>query len=180
MKRVVSLLPLTLLFLVGCAHTMKAPDAMATLEPRSGSNATGTVSFWDMGSGNVRIKIDMTGVPAGTHGFHVHEKGDCSAPDASSAGGHFNPTSMAHGAPDAEQPHHAGDLGNITADDKGEIHTTMNSRSVMLGSGNDSVMGKALVLHADRDDLTTQPSGNSGKRIACGVVEMGSMAHSMR
>ncbi|HVT04943.1 MAG TPA: superoxide dismutase family protein [Thermoanaerobaculia bacterium] len=178
MKQVVRILPLALLLLVGCAHAIKTPDAMATLEPRSGSNATGTVTFWDLGKGNVRVKVDMTGIPAGNHGFHVHEKGDCSALDASSAGGHFNPTSMAHGAPDVEA-HHAGDFGNVTADAKGEVHTTMTTRSITLGSGTDSVIGKALVLHADRDDLTTQPSGNAGKRIACGVVEMGAMAHSM-
>jgi len=171
MKQVTRILPLALVFLMGCAHMMKAPTATATLEAKSGSNAIGTVSFWDLGNGNVKVKVDMTGVPAGTHGFHVHEKGDCSAADGSSAGGHFNPTSMAHGSPSA-MPHHAGDFGNVTADDKGEIHTTMTTKSISLGTGPDSVIGKSLVLHADRDDLTTQPSGNAGKRIACGVVEM--------
>lgn len=164
-----ALVVLVLLVALRCA-TMQGPAATARLEPRSGSGASGTVTFTELADGSVRVKADLTGISPGVHGLHVHEKGDCSAPDASSAGEHFNPTSAPHG------PHamtsHAGDFGNVSADDRGEIHTRFTTRSVTLGQGERSVLGRAVVLHADPDDLTTQPSGNAGERIACGVVSV--------
>jgi len=159
-----------LLFILGCAHS-RGPMATATLDSTSGSTAKGMVHLTDAGEGNVEVQVDLTGVPPGVHGFHIHEKGDCGN-NAQAAGGHFNPTGMIHGAPDAVS-HHAGDWGNVTADDKGEVHTKFTTHSVSLKSGDaTSAVGHAIVLHANPDDLTSQPSGNAGARIACGVVQV--------
>jgi Cu-Zn family superoxide dismutase len=158
-----------ILFALGCAHS-KVPSAMATLAPSSGQTAKGTVHFTDAGDGNVEVQVDLTGVPPGTHGFHIHEKGDCGN-NGMNAGGHFNPMSMPHGAPDA-QSHHAGDFGNVTADANGEVHTRITTHSISLKSGETTnPIGRAVVLHEKADDLTTQPTGNAGARIACGVIE---------
>ena len=164
----------SLLVILGCAHS-RAPMAMVTLQPTSGQTAKGTVHFNDVGDGNIEVVADLTGVPPGVHGFHIHEKGDCGN-NAQNAGAHFNPTGMIHGAPDA-QSHHAGDFGNVTADANGEVHTRFTTHSISLKSG-DAInpVGRAVVLHEKADDLVTQPSGNAGARIACGVIEtMGHM-----
>ncbi len=157
------------LFALGCAH-MKRPMAMATLQPTTGQTAKGTVHFQDVGEGNVEVQVDLTGVPPGVHGFHVHEKGDCGN-NATNAGGHFNPTGMVHGAPDAVS-HHAGDFGNVTADANGEVHTRLTTHSISLKAGDaTNALGRAVVLHEKADDLVSQPSGNAGARIACGVIQ---------
>jgi len=157
------------LLAAACAHT-RAPMAMATLQPTEGNTAKGTVTFTDAGQGNVDVQIDLTGVPPGAHGFHVHEKGDCGN-NGLSAGGHFNPTGMIHGAPDALS-HHAGDLGNVTADANGEVHTHLTTHSISLTPGSSTnPVGHAVILHEKADDLMTQPTGNAGARIACGVIE---------
>jgi len=96
-------------------------------------------------------------------------KGDCSAPDAMSAGGHFNPTNMKHGAPDAEE-HHQGDLGNITADKSGKGTVTITLKGATLGEGDTSIAGKGFIIHAKADDMKTQPTGNAGDRVACGTI----------
>src|SRR6266550_3197241 len=154
---------------VGCAHS-NLPKAMATLQPSTDQTAKGTVHLTDAGEGNVDVQVDLTGVPPGTHGFHIHEKGDCGN-NGQNAGGHFNPTGMVHGAPDAVS-HHAGDFGNVTADANGEVHTRFTTHSVSLKSGEQTyAVGHAVVLHANPDDLTSQPSGNAGARIACGVIQ---------
>ena len=156
------------LLILGCAHT-RAPMAMATLDSTSGSTAKGTVHFTDAGDGNVEVQVDLTGVPPGNHGFHLHEKGDCGN-NAMNSGGHFNPTGMIHGAPDAVS-HHAGDFGNVTADANGEVHTRFTTHSISLKPGDPTnPVGHAVVLHANPDDLVSQPAGNAGARIACGVV----------
>jgi Cu-Zn family superoxide dismutase len=145
-----------------------AVTASAALKPASGSSISGTVRFTETPEG-VRVVADISGLAPGAHGFHVHEKGDCSDPEAKSAGGHFNPATQPHGAPDAAQ-RHAGDLGNLTADDAG--HATLESTdSVMKLSGPDSVIGRAVIVHAGADDFTTQPTGDAGGRVACGVIE---------
>ncbi len=175
MKKLV-LLTLVCLAAMSCAHAKNGPMAMATLAPTTGQTATGTVRFQDMGTDGTEVTIDLKNVPPGVHGFHIHEGNSC-ADDAKAAGGHFNPTSMPHAAPDAAS-HHSGDFGNVTADDKGEVHATFMTHSVTVAAGTTSVIGHAVVLHASPDDLTTQPSGNAGARIACGVVT--SMAGSMQ
>jgi Cu-Zn family superoxide dismutase len=119
--------------------------------------------------------VVMTGVvsglkPGSHHGFHIHEKGDCSSPDFKSAGDHFNPTSQPHGNP-ATPPHHLGDVPNLEADDMGKATVNARIEGVTLGDqGPHDLVGRALVVHADADDYKTQPSGNSGDRIACGVI----------
>src|SRR6266566_5605154 len=120
------------LLVVGCASS-RLPSSMATLQPSSGQTAKGTVHLSDAGEGNVDVQVDLTGVPPGTHGFHFHEKGDCGN-NGQNAGGHFNPTGMIHGAPDAVS-HHAGDFGNVTADDKGEVHLKFTTHSISLKAG---------------------------------------------
>lgn len=146
----------------------KVTKASAELSPTQGNNARGTVTFTQQSDG-IRVVAHLTGLPAGTHGFHIHEKGDCSAPDGSSAGGHFNPMSMPHGGPEAAQ-HHEGDLGNIVADSTGTA--TYDRVLAFLGlNGPTSIVGRSVVVHLDADDLTSQPAGNSGPRIACGVIK---------
>lgn len=154
---------------VACSHFDDGPTATARLEPRSGSTASGTVRFVEREDDAVEVQIDLTGIEPGIHGFHVHENGDCSAADASSAGGHFNPTNAPHGGP-RDSSRHVGDFGNLTAGPNGEIHEQLTLRGVRVRAGTTSIVGRALVLHAKRDDLTTQPSGDAGARIACGVI----------
>jgi Cu-Zn family superoxide dismutase len=143
--------------------------AAAKLQPKSGANIAGAVTFQQQ-PGGVMMTVAITGLPPNSvHGFHVHEKGDCSAPDAMSAGGHFNPTGKPHGQmtmPD----HHAGDMNNVTADASGNVRVSMLLPDLTVGTGANGVIGRAVVVHTDPDDYKTQPTGNSGGRIACGVV----------
>ncbi|HEX9160253.1 MAG TPA: superoxide dismutase family protein [Thermoanaerobaculia bacterium] len=167
MKRMFTMLP-ALVFALACAHTKSGPMAMAMLTPISGSTAKGMVHFQELADGSVDVTADLQRVPPGVHGFHVHDKGDCSD-NGNAAGGHFNPMNMQHAGPDA-QSHHAGDFGNVTADANGEVHAQFNTRAITVGPGPLSVVGRSIVLHANPDDLTTQPSGNSGPRISCGII----------
>jgi len=160
--------------LAGCAGTGMTGSgggakATAALTPKSGTSTGGTVTFTQQ-SGGVMMVASVTGLPPNTtHGFHVHEKGDCSAPDAMSAGGHFNPAGKQHGQmtmPD----HHAGDMNNLTADANGNARASFLLPDLTVGAGPNSVIGRAVVVHKDPDDYKTQPTGNAGGRIACGVV----------
>lgn len=166
-----------LLAALPCASRGESPPtpvkAQANLKTTAGNQAAGSIRFEQTAEG-VRVVAEMTGLTPGKHGFHVHEKGDCSAPDAKSAGPHFAPGGTPHGAP--ENPaarRHAGDLGNIEVgkDGKGSYSRV---DSVLRLSGPDSIVGKAVVVHAAPDDLRSQPAGNSGDRIACGVIEASS------
>ncbi len=162
-----ALLSILALF-AACAHT-KGPMAAAMLTPISGSHAHGTVHFQELSDGSVDVEADLTNVPPGVHGFHVHEKGDCSN-NGMAAGAHFNPMNMPHGSPQ-DQSHHAGDFGNVTADEKGEIHVRFNTFSITVHPSTTSVIGHAVILHENPDDLVSQPAGNAGARIACGIVQ---------
>jgi Cu-Zn family superoxide dismutase len=160
------------LALSGCASTPKAPEgpqAKATIEPRSDSTATGTATFTELPAGGVRVVIHMEKAPPGTHGLHVHEKGDCSDPKAASAGGHFNPGGMPHAGP-MEMKRHAGDLGNIEIKPDGTGDLTITSDMLTVKPGPNSVVGRAVVFHEKNDDLKTQPTGNAGGRFGCGVI----------
>jgi Cu-Zn family superoxide dismutase len=148
-------------------HGQDATKATCKLESKSGSKVIGTVTFTKVGD-DVQVVADITGLTPGKHGFHIHEKGDCSAADASSAGGHFNPTAHKHGGP-ATTDRHEGDLGNIEADASGKAH--LDWKGKMSLSGADSIIGKSVVVHEKEDDLKTDPSGNSGARQACGAIE---------
>jgi Cu-Zn family superoxide dismutase len=158
------------LLLSACASMQAGPRATAMLQPTAGNNATGTVTFAQAG-GKVRVSGEVRGLkPNAQHGFHVHEKGDCSAPDATSAAGHFNPDGKPHGAAD-HQPHHAGDLPPLVADASGVAKFSYEADSISVGSGGaNDVVGRGLIVHRDPDDFKTQPTGNSGARIACGVI----------
>jgi Cu-Zn family superoxide dismutase len=125
------------------------------------------VTFTQVDEG-LRIVADIEGLSHGKHGFHIHEYGDCSAPDGTSAGGHFNPENKPHGAPDSED-RHVGDLGNITAGPDGTAHYDRTD-SMISFDGPRSIIGRAVVVHADEDDLESQPTGNAGPRVACGVI----------
>ncbi len=141
--------------------------AIAVLHPTQGSSVGGTVTFTADGD-TMKVVADLTGLTAGKHGFHIHEFGDCSDPKAASAGGHFNPANHQHGAPDATD-RHAGDLGNIEADASGKAHLEMTDQMMKL-SGADSIVGHAVIVHEKADDLKTQPTGDAGGRLACGVI----------
>lgn len=144
-----------------------AQKAVAVLSPTTNSKIAGTVTFTKSGN-DVKVVADLTGLTPGKHGFHIHEFGDCSAPDATSAGGHFNPTKHQHGAPDASD-RHAGDLGNIEADASGKAHLELTDSAMKL-SGDESIIGHAVIVHEKADDLKTQPTGDAGGRLACGVI----------
>lgn len=163
-------LPATLLTLAACASSPPSkPDAIATLSPSSGSQVGGNVSFRNA-AGGVFVEVIATGLTAGAHGFHIHEVGDCSAPDATSAKGHFNPKVKSHGHP-MEGDHHAGDMPNLVADASGEARLSVVIPGLSVGSGEGNILGRGIVIHADPDDYKSQPAGNSGKRIACGVIK---------
>jgi len=142
--------------------------AVATVGPLGAAKVEGTVRFTQLEHG-VRIDAELTGLAPGTHGFHVHEFGDCSAADGSSAGGHFNPDQKAHGGP-AMDASHAGDYGNLTADATGRATLSLVSHRIALDRSPAGVLGRSVVVHEKTDDLTSQPAGNAGPRIGCGVI----------
>ena len=155
------------------AHTAStAKQATANLASASGSLVSGRLTLVPMGNG-VHITGEIGGLQANSsHGFHIHEKGDCSAVDASSAGGHFNPAAQPHGRAGGGA-HHAGDMDNLQANAEGVVHVDVRLRGVTLGGGaaND-IAGRALVVHANADDYHSQPAGNAGARVACGVIRV--------
>jgi len=157
--------------LVAVAQAQLVMKAVAVLSPTKGNSVSGTVTFTRFQTG-VKIVADVSGLTPGLHGFHVHEFGDCSAPDAASAGGHFNPTQTHHGAPDMPF-RHVGDFGNLVADASGNAHYERVDTIIVLNGGN-SVIGHALIVHEKVDDLQTQPTGNAGGRVACGVIGVAS------
>lgn len=160
---------IALAMLGGCAEMQTNGGAAATadLEPRSGSSVRGTARFAQVGE-RVHVTGELTGGAPGPKGFHIHEKGDCSAPDAMSAAGHFNPAKTKHGAPGAG---HAGDLGNVTFDAAGNarIDQTVSGIEVSRDPAR-GIVGRALIVHLQEDDLRTDPTGNAGGRAACGVI----------
>ena len=144
-------------------------SAHATLKATEGNNASGMLDLIQTADG-VSITGTISGLtPNSHHGFHIHENGDCSSPDAKSAGGHFAPAHHQHGNP-ANPPHHAGDMPNIDADAKGVAKVELTVKGVTLDKGPQSVLDRAIVVHEKADDYTSQPAGDSGPRIACGVI----------
>lgn len=146
----------------------KMVELTVTMAPKSDSKVSGTVRLMAV-EGGVKVIADLKGVPEGSHGFHVHEKGDCSAADGTSAGGHFDPDGHEHGMPGTDM-HHLGDLGNIEADAEGNATKEHIAKGANLKAGDaHSFAGLAIILHAKSDD-GGQPTGNAGSRIACGVI----------
>jgi len=154
---------------VPAAVKHSGPHAVAVLEPRGGSKVKGRAEFSEA-DGKVTLVLTVTGLTPGEHAFHLHEKGDCSAPDATSAGGHWNPTSEAHGKWGAH-PFHRGDVANLVAGADGRATLTFSTDLWSIGGdASRDVIGRALIVHAKADDFTTQPTGGAGGRVACGVV----------
>ncbi|HSR69399.1 MAG TPA: superoxide dismutase family protein [Acidobacteriota bacterium] len=152
------------------AEEMPPATAVAQLAPTEGNQVSGTVNF-EQTDGGVHVTGQITGLkPETAHGFHVHETGDCSAPDGTSAGGHFNPFDTPHGGPDSAE-HHVGDLGNITSDAEGNVNLDLTFDFLSLEEGaQNSILGRGLIVHAGEDDLTSQPTGDAGARLACAVI----------
>lgn len=160
------------LLLGACASNPSSlPTARADLVASSGSTVSGSVTFSESKQG-VRIEARVAGLQPGEHGFHVHEVGDCSAPDATSAKGHYNPHGKAHGG-HAASDHHVGDMPNLVADASGKAEYSAVLSDMRLQGETGNISGRAVVIHADPDDYKSQPAGNSGKRIACGVIKAG-------
>jgi Cu-Zn family superoxide dismutase len=149
------------------AASMIKTQAIAVLYPTAGNRVSGQVTFTKTMDG-VEIVADISGLTPGEHGFHIHQWGDCSAEDGTSAGGHYNPFNDPHGGPmDAKR--HVGDLGNIRVQSDGTGHYQETDKVVSL-EGPNSIIGRAVILHAGEDDLASQPTGNAGARLACGVI----------
>lgn len=162
---------LTPILIAVAASAMAAPapvtKAIAVLSPTQGSSVAGKVTF-TKAEGGIKVSVHVTGLKPGTHGFHIHELGDCTAPDGASAGGHFNPTGEPHAGPkDAQR--HTGDLGNIEASADG-VATLDYVEGKASFDGPNNILGRGVIVHANADDFKTQPTGNAGGRVACGVI----------
>ncbi|MEP7249042.1 MAG: superoxide dismutase family protein [Spartobacteria bacterium] len=162
-----SLLAGSLSFLAVVATAQEPTKAIAVLHPTKDSKVEGTVTFTASGDA-VKIVADVTGLTPGKHGFHIHEFGDCSSSDGKAAGGHFNPGKSPHAGHDAT-PRHEGDLGNLEADASGKAHLELTDK-MMTMSGEKSILGRGVIVHEKEDDLKSQPVGNAGGRLACGVI----------
>lgn len=146
----------------------RAPTAEGVWQSAADRAVSGRVVVRESGEG-IDVRVEVAGAPPGELGLHLHEVGDCSAPDFSSAGGHFNPDAHPHAAPTAEE-RHAGDFGNITIGEDGSGVLVLASDRLTVAPGPRSVVGRAVILHERADDLATQPTGNAGGRIACAVL----------
>jgi len=163
---------LAAVLVAGCA-SMGGPEsrATATLEPTKGNDAAGTVTFVQR-DGQVLVTADVRGLkPNQDHGFHVHEKGDCSSGDGMSTGGHFNPDAVGHGHVLPGDTGHAGDMPNLKADASGNAKVSFSVTKMTVANGQFSIVGKGLIVHRDPDDFKSQPTGNAGPRMACAVIK---------
>lgn len=178
---VISYAALVFSILTGAAGLAQSPApemsgplrAVAVLQSAGKDKISGLVTFTEVADG-VRVDANITGLTPGKHGFHVHEFGDCSSADGSAAlagaaGDHFNPAKHPHGAPDAGE-RHEGDMGNIEADSSGVAKLNYVDHTLSLQDGDKSIIGRSVIVHASADDLKSQPSGDAGARIACGVI----------
>lgn len=151
----------------GDSTDAKVTKAICTLHPTEGNETSGIVSFTKTDTGIV-VEAEVNGLTPGKHGFHVHQYGDCSSPDATSAGGHFNPQGTDHAGPHDDM-RHVGDLGNLEADTSGYAKLTFVDKKIAF-KGENSIIGRGIIVHAGEDDLTSQPTGAAGARVACGVI----------
>ena len=157
--------------LAGCLGGMAsggAERAEARLAPTQDNRVVGVVTFTQTGN-KVRVIAEVSGLTPGPHGFHIHDKGDCSAPDGTSAGGHFNPGGKPHGNPEQAE-HHAGDMPQLIANAAGVATMTAYLDGLTISEGGNAIVGRSVIVHAAPDDFKTQPTGNSGARQACGVI----------
>ena len=150
---------------------MVEKSAIAMVSSASGSNVSGTATFTPTSDGKVKMVLALDNLTAGEHAVHLHENGDCSAADATSAGGHWNPTGVDHGKR-GENDYHAGDIDNLEVGENGIGTLEMVVEGWSIGDGQDSdILNKAIIIHAHADDFTSQPSGAAGSRVACGVIQ---------
>ena len=144
-------------------------EAVAVVNPTAGNEAEGTVRFIRKDH-KIHVVAHVEGLSANAkHAIHIHEFGDCSSGDGKSAGGHYNPEGLSHASPDDEE-RHAGDLGNLTANENGTAHYELSVDNITLGGRKNPIIGRAVIIHAGEDDLKSQPTGDAGARIACGVI----------
>ena len=158
--------------LAACQTTPQGPlIASAGLNPTKGNKTIGEATFEQDGD-KVKVAIFVQGLkPGQEHGLHIHEKGDCSSGDGMSAGGHFNPHGKPHGRPDSKE-RHAGDLPSLKANKQGRANVQVEVDMISVSPGPGSIVGRAVIVHADPDDFKTQPTGNAGARLACGVIRL--------
>ena len=173
MKKIIISLLVFIALIIGCKTNSDSSNTKKldlTFESKSNSNVTGTASFVEK-NGKVTFVAKMTGLKPGIHAIHIHEKSDCSSPDGKSTGGHWNPTFKNHGKWDVGE-YHKGDIGNFTADEKGNGTITLTTNEWCIGCGDETkdILGKGLIVHQDPDDFTTQPTGNAGARVACSAI----------
>jgi Cu-Zn family superoxide dismutase len=173
MKKIIFSTALIIAVLIGCKTNSNSDDSkklVIAFEPKSNSNVSGTATFIEK-NGNVTFVAKLAGLQPGIHAIHIHEKSDCSAADGSSAGGHWNPTFKKHGKWGVGE-YHKGDIGNFTADAKGNGTITLTTDEWDMGSGDPAkdIMGKGLIVHQGTDDFVSQPSGAAGARVACSAI----------
>ncbi|MGO4770284.1 superoxide dismutase family protein [Flavobacterium sp. W22_SRS_FK3] len=175
MKKMIFSFAIITALIIGCKTSTKSNDAKTltiTLEPKSNSSVTGTATFTEK-NGKVTFTAKLAGLQPGVHAVHIHEKSDCTAADGSSAGGHWNPTFKKHGKWGVGE-YHKGDIGNFTADAKGNGTITMTTDEWAIGGDDETknILGKGLIVHQGADDFTSQPAGNAGARVACsGIIK---------
>jgi Cu-Zn family superoxide dismutase len=158
-------------YLFAADSPQTAPQAVAVIAPTTQGTAKGTVTFTQTPDGKLKVVADITGLkPNSKHGFHIHE-GTEVGPDGMKAAGHYNPEKHKHAGPDAPE-HHAGDLGNLVADENGKAHLEITLDDIFITGDKNNVVGRAVIVHAGEDDLKTQPTGNSGARIGGGVIKL--------
>lgn len=173
MKKIIISTVLIIAVIIGCKTKSDSADTKSlnlTFESKSNSNVTGTATFVEK-NGKVTFKAQIAGLTPGVHAIHIHEKSDCSAADGSSAGGHWNPTFKKHGKW-GEGEYHKGDIGNFTADEKGNGTISLTTDEWCIGCEDESknILGKGIIVHQGTDDFVTQPTGNAGGRVACTAI----------
>lgn len=149
-----------------------APKSLTiTLNPKSDSNASGTIDFTEE-NGTVSMTATLSGLEPGVHAIHIHQSSDCTSPDGKSAGGHWNPSNQPHGKWGAETGYHKGDIGNFTADENGNGTISITTNEWCIGCGDDTkdIIGRGIIVHAGVDDFNTQPTGDAGGRVSCGGI----------
>jgi Cu-Zn family superoxide dismutase len=179
MKKILLLSACLVAIFIGCksgsknnSENLPSKTIKVALNPKSGSNVSGEATFTEK-SGSVTFTAKIAGLAPGVHAIHIHEKADCSDPKGASAGGHWNPTFKNHGKWGSAE-YHKGDIGNFTADDKGNGNITLTTTEWCIGCGdpNKDIIGKGLIVHEKADDYVTQPTGNAGGRVACaGIIK---------
>lgn len=162
------LILLATVFFNSCAENKKT--AVVNIQAKSNSNVSGTVTFTEV-NGKVMMDAKLSGLTPGNHAIHIHETGDCSAPDGKSAGGHWNPTNKNHGKW-MQDPFHIGDIGNLVADEQGNgfISRETDLWCIDCEDSNKNIISKAIIIHAGPDDFSSQPSGAAGPRVGCGEI----------